>query len=334
MRSSEKNAPSRKSLAGKVVVITGASSGAGRATAIEFAKQGAHLVLAARRIEVLHELAAECETWGGTAVAVQSDVTDYASVVNLVKQALQFHQRIDVWVNNAGVLAAGGFTDTPIEVHEQVIRTNLMGYIHGAHAVIPVFKIQRAGILINNISIAGFYPTPYAVGYSASKFGLKGFAEALQGELHGWPAIHVCNLYPAFLDTPGIGHAANYTGVLLKPAPPVYDPRKVARAAVRMALHPKKSTMIGAASYALKIGYLIMPALMRQMTAKVMETYFLHAEPSPMSSGNVFQPLPFGTSIDGTGEGKTGKKTMATAVAAGILITTIALFTSRKKKFR
>jgi short-subunit dehydrogenase len=320
-----KNIPKADSLAGKVVVITGASSGAGRAIATEFAKHRTKIVVGARRMEALKELTLQCGQLGSEAVAVETDVTEYTAVQNLVKQAIDSFGRIDIWVNNAGVLAAGEFSETPMEVHDQVIRTNLMGYMHGAHAVLPVFKSQQTGILINNISIGGFFPTPYAAGYSASKFGLKGFSDSLKGELHRWPKIHVCDMFPAFLDTPGIKHAANHTGKVLKPAPPVYDPRKLARAAVRLAVNPRRSTSIGAMAYLLKFGVSFAPSLMRLATATLMETYFSAAQQTAKTSGNVFYPMSWGTTIDGTGEGKPGRKTTFAAFAAGALLAGLTL---------
>ncbi len=204
----------------KLVVITGASSGAGRAIAIEFAKQGAKLVLAARRQQALEEVAAECHELGATTHVVQTDTGDALSIQDLAKAAIEFGGRIDIWINNAGVLAAGALEDIPAEVNEAVIRTNLLGYIHGAHSVLPYFKQQGYGILVNNISVGGWFVTPYMAAYSASKFGLRGFFESLKGELIQYPDIHICDLYPGFLDTPGMQHAANYTGKSLKPAPP------------------------------------------------------------------------------------------------------------------
>ncbi|HEY6975399.1 MAG TPA: SDR family oxidoreductase [Chitinophagaceae bacterium] len=287
------------SLSGKTVVITGASSGVGRAIALGFARKGAKLILGARRRFTLDEVVEECKQLGGTAMAVTTDVTDADAVKRLAAMAMEFGGEIDIWVNNAGVLAAGPFEETPVEVHDEVIRINLMGYIHGAHAVIPHFKKQRKGILINNISLGGWFPTPYAVGYSASKFGLRGFSEALRGELHKWPDIHVCNLFPAFLDTPGIQHAGNYTGRELKPAPPVYDPQRVARAVVFLAQHPKQSTTIGGVATLLRLAHFLLPTLTLNITARVIETYFKKADPMPATSGNVFEPLDFGTSIHG-----------------------------------
>jgi len=267
------------------------------------------------------------------ALAVYTDVTDPVAVKQLAEAAHEFGGWIDVWINNAGVMAAGGFSDTPVEVHDQVIKINLMGYIHGAHAVLPYFKRQNSGILINNISIGGFYPTPYAVGYSASKFGLRGFSEALKAELTGSPDIHVCDLYPAFLDTPGIQHAGNYTGYLLRPAPPVYDPQRVARAMVRLATRPRKSLTVGAVAHVLHTGYFFMPGIMRFITAKVMRAYFNQAVPTPPSSGNLFAPIEYGTSIHG-GWDKTPdrrKKKRKAAFLLGGLAVSILLISQIKK---
>jgi short-subunit dehydrogenase len=240
-----------------------------------------------------------CNSAGGTALAVPTDVTDAAAVQQLADAAVNFGGRIDVWVNNAGVLAAGPFDETPVSVHHQVIRTNLMGYLHGAHAVVPYFKDQGYGVLINNISVGGYTPTPYAVGYTASKFGLRGFSQALKGELHRWPRIHVCDVYPAFLDTPGIQHAANYTGHYIKPAPPVYDPQRVAQTIVALASHPKAAVTVGSVASLLRISSFLMPRLTRTAAAMLIEGYLKKAQPLPYTPGNVMLPVAYGTSVHG-----------------------------------
>jgi short-subunit dehydrogenase len=287
------------SLNGKVIVITGASSGVGRAMAQELARWGASLVLSARREEALAEVVKECEAQGGKAIAYPADVTNSTAMYSLAAAAVDAYGLLDVWVNNAGVLAMGEFSKTPIDIHEQVIRTNLMGYIHGAHAALPHFKRLGRGILINNISVGGWFPTPYAVGYTASKFGLRGYSDALKGELYGYPDIHVCDLYPGFLDTPGIQHAGNYTGRALKPAPPVYDPRRVARAVVDLIEDPVSKRTVGGAATFLKLAYTLFPGLSRRITAGLIESYLKNANELPPTTGNVLQPLDFGRGIDG-----------------------------------
>lgn len=309
----------------KVVVVTGASSGTGRAIALAFARTGAQLVLAARREQTLAEVAEQCEQAGGTAVVVPTDVTDVTAVQALADAAINFGGRIDVWVNNAGVLAAGTFEETPVSIHDQVIRTNLMGYLHGAHAVLPYFKDQGYGVLINNISVGGYVPTPNAVGYSASKFGLRGFSQSLKGELYKWPNIHICDVYPAFLDTPGVQHAANYTGHYIKPAPPVYDPQRVATTIVALASNPKESVTVGSVAVLLRIATLFAPRLSRRVTALLMDGYLKKAQPLPYTPGNVLLPVAYGTSIHGgwnsQADAQKRKKTaLVIAAIAGLLL--------------
>lgn len=311
----------------KVVVVTGASSGAGRAIALAFARTGAQVVLAARREQPLAEVATLCEQAGGSALAVPTDVSDAAAVQALAEAALNFGGRIDVWVNNAGVLAAGPFEETPMSVHDQVIRTNLMGYLHGAHAVLPYFKDQGYGVLINNISVGGYTPAPYAVGYTASKFGLRGFSQALKGELYKWPHIHVCDVYPAFLDTPGIQHAANYTGRYIKPAPPVYDPQRVAQAIVHLADHPQEALTVGGAAVFLRIASLVAPRLSRRVAAVFMDGYLKKAQPLPYTPGNVLLPVEYGTSIHGgwNSQADAARRRKTVMVVAGAVLGVLLL---------
>lgn len=311
-----------KKLTGKVVVITGASSGVGRAMAIEFTRQGAKLVLAARRSQALREVADECTALGGIVHAAVTDTRNANEVQQLARAAYDFAGAIDVWINNAGVLAAGALDQVPAEVNENVLQTNLLGYIHGAQQVLPYFKAQGRGILINNISIGGWFPTPYATAYSASKFGLRGFSEALKGELSDYPGIHVVDLYPAFLDTPGIAHAANYTGKVIRPAPPVYDPRKVARAITELIVSPKPRKMIGATSCLLRMGYALFPSLSRNLTAITIRKYLRSAKDIEFTSGNVISPVEFGTGIDGVWRARPlpRKAKLAGVFAASLLL--------------
>ena len=134
--------PKERSLEGKTVVITGASSGVGRAAAEAFALEGCNVVLAARGQEGLDETVSLCRNLGAIALAVPTDVSDAEQVQNLAQQALQFNGRIDVWVNNAGVMATGKLEDMPWQTVDQVVKTNLLGYLHGAHSVLPIFKKQ------------------------------------------------------------------------------------------------------------------------------------------------------------------------------------------------
>lgn len=308
----------------QTIVITGASSGAGRAAALEFARYGANLVLAARNEAALEAVAAECREMHAEVLVIPGDTSDSKAMISLANAANDWQGRIDIWINNAGVLAAGDFDVTPMAVHEQVIKTNLLGYMNGAHAVLPFFKSQGHGILINNISIGGFLPVPYGAGYTASKFGLRGWSEALKGELTEWPEIYICDLFPAFLDTPGIVHAGNYTGKVLKPAPPVYDPVRVAQAMVAVAQHPRSSTYVGSASVLLKFAHALFPEIMTRTTGLVMRRYFKAADPITLSDGNVFNTVDYAMSTHGgfgvPGKPKAHRKYIAGALAAGFAL--------------
>lgn len=314
----------KRPLQEQVIVITGATSGAGRAAAIAFAGRRSKLVLAARNEQGLAEVKAECEEIGAEVLAVPTDTGDIKAVIALANSANEWKGRIDVWINNAGVLAAGDFDTTPMAVHEQVIKTNLLGYMNGAHAVLPFFKAQGYGVIINNISIGGFLPVPYGAGYTASKFGLRGWSEALKGELAAWPEIYVCDLFPAFLDTPGIQHAGNYTGKVLKPAPPVYDPVRLAQAMVSVAENPSSNTYVGIASFLLKLSHALFPELTTKMTGFVMRRYFKSAHPISLTDGNVFNTVDYGRSMHGgfglPGEPKAHRKFITWALVAGLAL--------------
>lgn len=313
---------SESRLEGAVVVITGASSGIGRATAQAFARQRARVVLAARDDEALQETADECRALGGEALVVPTDMTVSDSVEQLANAAAEFGQgRIDVWINNAGVGAVGAFDETPLDAHEQVVQTDLIGYLRGAHVVLPYFKQQNAGILINTLSVGSWVPQPFAVAYSASKFGLRGFSHALRGELVQWPGIHVCDVYPSVVDTPGFRDGGNYAGRSLQPPPPLCDPRDVAQAMVSLALHPRHTTSVGVMATVLRFAHFITPGFDR-LSGLLTGTALRRADRVAPSSGNLFHPPLGQRRIDGgwrSNDSSTRTLMVAGGIAAGVV---------------
>lgn len=281
-----------------VVVITGASSGIGEATALAFARQGSRVVIAARNLDALNAVAENCRRMGSEAIAVETDVTDADAVKRVAERAMTLG-RIDIWVSNVGVGAVGRFQETPIEAHEQVIRANLIGHMNDAHAVLPIFLKQHQGVFVNMISLGGFAAAPFASAYSASKFGLRGFSEALRAELADQPDIHICDIYPAFVDTPGISHGANYIGRKMTAPPPLVDPRDVADAIVAVTQAPKATTTIGSVTGAARIAHLLAPNLSTRILGQFMASYFKRADRVAQSSGNVFSPPSVPGGIDG-----------------------------------
>jgi NAD(P)-dependent dehydrogenase (short-subunit alcohol dehydrogenase family) len=281
-----------------VIVITGASSGIGRATALAFAREGARLVLAARGRDALDVVQRECARLGTESLVVPTDVTDAKAVQALADAALSRFGEIDVWINNVGVGAVGRFDVVPIEAHRRVIETNLLGHMHGAYAVLPYFRRRRRGTLINMISVGGWASAPYAAAYTASKFALRGLSESLRAELSSFDDIHVCEVYPTFVDTPGVSHGANYTGKRIKPPPPLVDPRTVADTLVELSKTPRPSVSIGSVAWPARLAHTVAPDLVGRMSTWLADIAFRRAHPSPISDGNLFAPSQ-GHAIDG-----------------------------------
>lgn len=289
----------KSKLSGKTIVITGASSGIGKAIALTLAKENVNLVLAARREALLQELASECESLGSKAIAVRADVTLYPHMENLVNEAISFFGGVDVWINNAGVGAVGKFDEVPIEIHENVIKTDLIAYLYGAYAVLPYFKEEKKGMIINMISLGGFVPDPFAVGYSASKFGLRGFSGALRGELVEYPGIRVCDVSPAFIDTPGLQHAGNFSGKILKPIAPVFDPFKVARKVKSVIERPRNRVMVGYSAWIARAMHAIAPDLVLRSFSRGVLKYLRRGKPAAITEGNIKSPVYEGTHAHG-----------------------------------
>jgi short-subunit dehydrogenase len=282
-----------RSLEGKVAVVTGASSGIGRATAVRFAREGAHVVVAARGAAALREVADACEQHGVRARAVEVDVTDEDAVERLATIAHDTFGRIDVWVNDAGVYAFARFEDTPPEVFHKVLETNLMGTVNGARAVLPRFRAQGAGVLVNVASMEGRVTAPYSTAYAASKHGVMGFSSALRQELRLDKArgIHVCVVIPGTIDTPLFQHAANYTGWKLKAMSPVYPAERVARAIVRLVRHPRREVLVGGSARVFAKLWTIAPAFTEGLLARMVHrNHLVKNQARPDSPGNAFGP--------------------------------------------
>jgi len=289
-----------RDLKGKVIVLTGASSGFGKGAAREFALRGAFLVLAARRDELLEELARECEMTGGKARAVTTDVSQSGEVENLAQTALAEFGRIDIWINNAGVGALGRFDEIPLADHIKVVETDLLGTLYGSYFALQQFRKQGQGILINVASLVGRVPAPYYSSYVAAKHGVVGLSAALrqelaEGDLKG---IRVCTILPTSFDTPFFDHSANYLGRETEPIPPVYEPGRVIEVMVRLATDPEDEVTVGSAAKMMTLAHQIAPGLTEALMARqVHKAHVEQAEPAPETPGSVQEPLPVGTEV-------------------------------------
>jgi len=233
----------------RVVVITGASSGIGRATALRFAHNGDTLVVAARRKNLLKELVHEIEHHGGEAIAVETDVAHEKSVEKLARAAVKKFGRIDVWINDAGVGAIGKFHEVPIEDHSRVLDTNLSGTLYGSHAAIKQFREQEYGVLINLSSVLGKVTQPFMSSYAASKHAVRALSAAIRQELwlEDLDEVHVCTVFPESVDTPFFRNEANYSGYKVRPTPPIESPEHVAEVIFQLAAEPEDEVHVGKA---------------------------------------------------------------------------------------
>ncbi len=301
------------------VVITGASSGIGAATALAFAREGATLVLAARGMAGLESIARSCRGEGGAAEIRVLDTTDAEAVATFAAEARDQLGGIDLWFSCVGVGVVGKYHEVPIADHARVIDVNLVSHMNDAHAVLPIFLAQDHGIWVNMISVGGFIATPYAAAYSASKFGLRGFSEALRGELSKKPRIHICDVYPTFVDTPGIDHAGNYTGTRLSLPPGALAPETAAKAIVRLAHRPRNTTAVGAPALALKLGDFAVPNLNAAIMNGFMDVWSRKAERANDSSGAIFDTPDDASGVDGGRRRPDQRRAVAVTAGAGLI---------------
>lgn len=226
-------------LKGSVVLVTGASSGIGEATAIAFARRGARLELGARRLDRLKAAAQRCKDAGSPDVSVRVlDVSQRTSARAFIGAALRDHEQIDVVVNNAGTGWFGRAHLMPEHKLDELIATNFKGVVNVTQAALPWMLEHRRGVIINVASVAGFRPTPYSAVYGATKHAVVGFSHALRGELSG-TGVKVCVVYPGVTaGTEFFGGAEPPVGFLTLSA------GWVANLIVRTARYPRRDAMV------------------------------------------------------------------------------------------
>ncbi|MBC9712800.1 SDR family NAD(P)-dependent oxidoreductase [Streptomyces sp. TRM66268-LWL] len=313
----------------QVVVITGASSGVGRACAREFAGRGYALVLAARRAEALEECADDVRGRHGAPVLVApTEVTDAKAVDDLARHAVACFGRIDVWINSAAVAAFGPLEDVPHDVFRHVLDVNVLGCVNGARAALRVMREQGHGTVVNVSSVVGAAVVPYNTPYVLSKAAVRALGGSLRQELRlaGQCDVHVCTVLPATMDTPFFRDAANYSGRAVTPMAPVYTAQRAAKTIARLARHPRREAYVGPAGRVLGIQAKLMPGFVERVMAHQMDrSHLSHTRTAPPTDGNVLRPSPEPAAETGGWHGRrrtavrrAGAATVASALAAGV----------------
>lgn len=245
----------------RVVVVTGASSGIGRATALQSAARGDHVVLVARRADVLAEVAEECKAEGASsALVVTTDVGDDAAVAELVEVVLVEHGRIDAVLHCAGVVAYGRTEEVPADVFSEVVHTNLLGTVNVARHVIPVLREQERGDLVLVGSLLGQIAVPAMTPYVVSKWAVRALARQLKIENSDLPHIHISHVSPGSVDTPIYDSALDSAGMVNVPPPPVISPERVARVVQDRLTHPGNA-QTALSNHALVLAFNLVPGV-------------------------------------------------------------------------
>jgi NAD(P)-dependent dehydrogenase (short-subunit alcohol dehydrogenase family) len=318
--------PQLKPVREQVVVVMGASSGIGRATAVRLGKEGAKVVVAARREAGLRSLVAEIEADGGQACAEVADVTDPAQMQRVAQRAVTEYGRLDTWVHAAAVLLVAPFERTTPEEFQRVIDVNLMGQVHGAMAALPHLK-ERGGALIHISSMGAKRGVPLQTAYCASKHGIDGFVETLRTEVRREELpVSVTNIMPATINTPLFDQARTKVGVKPVAPPPIYQPGVVVDAILYAAEHPVRDLVVGGSAKALILGEKVAPRLIDALMVRFGFQAHDTGQPKPADApDNLFAPLDGYTTARNGFDGSAWSHSLYTALQRQPLVRRIPL---------
>jgi len=280
---------SLKPLSQQVMVITGASSGIGLATALAAAQSGARLVLAARSKEGLEDAQRQVEAAGGEAIHVVADVSQLADVQPIALAAIDRFGGFDTWFNNAGVSIIGPMREVSDEDSRAMFDTNFWGLVYGSLEAVKHLK-QRGGALINMGSLGSDMAIPLQGMYSASKHAVKGFTDALRMELEAEQVpVSITLIKPTSINTPFPHHARNYLDCEPKLPSPVYDPKEVAAAVLHAATHGDRDVFVGGASKLFSSLNKYFPRLVDWLSERMLMPQHTTDEPARNPLGSLYQ---------------------------------------------
>jgi NAD(P)-dependent dehydrogenase (short-subunit alcohol dehydrogenase family) len=299
-----------RALSQQVVVITGASSGLGRETALQLAQHGATMMVAARNGEALDSLCTEVDRLGGTATAVVTDVSEWSQVEALAGRAVDAHGRIDTWINCAAVSLYGTVSEVEVGEIDRVIDVILRGQIYGMKAALAVMQPAGTGTIINVVSALAVRSVPLQSAYCAAKAGIRGFAQSLRMELeHEQIPVYVCTVLPSSINTPLFEHARSRIGVKPKPVPPIYEPSVVAGAILAVAQRPQDEVVVGGGGKMITLVERFAPRLADQLLLGPGKAWSKQRTSQPAEgTDNLFTPSSGPGAVEGS-FGSTAKST-------------------------
>ena len=252
------------------VILTGASSGIGKAIAFELARQGAQLVLTSRRFDLLEKVAQEIKyTFPAipTPQAITCDVTRREQVLRVFNFCMEHFGRVDILINNAGIGVYGPCERTSLEDFRCLMEVNFFGSLHFVLEALPLMRKAGKGLIVNISSLAGRYGVPYLAAYSATKAALAVLGQSLQAELAG-SRISVLTVYPGYTQTDFFMKEKKLGGAR-RPAGPYASPQKVAQAVVRAIEREKHELILSAEGKSLGLFQGLMPWLVRKGMERV-----------------------------------------------------------------
>jgi NAD(P)-dependent dehydrogenase (short-subunit alcohol dehydrogenase family) len=294
------------------VVVTGASAGIGRATAVEFGRRGWRVALLARGRQRLASAAEEVRVAGGQSLLTPADVADAEAVEDAAKRVVAHWGRIDVWINNAMASVFAPVSSlTPVEIR-RVTEITYLGQVHGTLAALRHMRSRNQGTIVQIGSALSYRSIPLQSAYCAAKFAVRGFTDSLRSELqHEGSRIRLTMVQLPAVNTPQFDWARSHLAARLQPVPPIHEPDAVAAAIVQAARDAPRELWVGSPTVKAILGTMVAPGFLDGMMARRAWEGQTTGEPAEPHDGNLFGPPPG----DPGSRGRFGPRSRSTVVA-------------------
>jgi NAD(P)-dependent dehydrogenase (short-subunit alcohol dehydrogenase family) len=300
-------------LAGRVVVVTGASAGVGRAIARAFGAERARVGLLARNREALENAAREIADAGGEALVLVADVSDAAAVDAAADAIVARWGRIDVWVNDAMVSVFSPVMETTAEEYRRVTEVTYLGYVHGTRAALRHMLPRDEGHVIQVGSALAYRSIPLQSAYCAAKAAIRGFTDALRCELHhDGSHVRVSAVHLPAVNTPQFDYVRTRLPGHPKPVPPIYQPEAMARAVLHVARHPTREFWVGWNTTKAILGQMVFPGLLDRYLGRIgYAAQQADRPPEPGRPDNLDRPVPGDRGARGEFDGEARSRSVA-----------------------